>query len=125
VPIRQKIVAVVDDDPGMLKSIERLLRARGYQVEVSPSAEVFLASPASREADCLVLDIQLEAMSGLELRREITKSGRTVPVIFITAFDDERTRQEALKAGCVDFLRKPFFARLLFAAVEKAIGDPT
>jgi FixJ family two-component response regulator len=122
VPIRQKMVAVVDDDPGMLKSIERLLSARGFRVDVSPSAEAFLASTTAREADCLVLDIQLEEMSGLELRRQLTKSGRTVPVIFITAFDDECTRQDALNAGCVDFLRKPFLSHLLFAAIEKAIG---
>jgi FixJ family two-component response regulator len=122
VPIRQKIVAVVDDDPGMLKAIERLLSASGFRVKASPSAEAFLASTASQDADCLVLDIQLDGISGLELRRLLTNSGCTVPVIFITAFDDERTRQEALKAGCVDFLRKPFPAHCLFAAIQKAVG---
>jgi FixJ family two-component response regulator len=120
--MQQKIVAVVDDDPSILKAISRLLTAHHFQVEVSSSAEAFLANAASRNADCLVFDINLEKMSGLELRRRLTDSGSTIPVIFITAFDDERTRQEALEAGCVDYLRKPFLAHLLLAAVEKALG---
>ncbi|SDR64285.1 Response regulator receiver domain-containing protein [Rhizobiales bacterium GAS113] len=121
-PIRQKIVAVVDDDRSMLKAIERLLGARGFRVEVSLSAEAFLASGASEYADCLLLDIQLGQMSGLELRRQLAKCGCTIPVIFITAVDAESTRQEALKAGCAGFLRKPFPSHLLFAAIQKALG---
>jgi FixJ family two-component response regulator len=122
VPIRQKIVAVVDDDPGMLKAIGRLLAAHGFRVEASPSAEAFLASGASEYADCLLLDIQLGQMSGLELRRQLATSGCTIPVIFITAVEDENTRREALKAGCAGYLRKPFPSHLLFAAIEKALG---
>jgi FixJ family two-component response regulator len=121
VPIRQRIVAVVDDDPSMLRAIERLLSARGFGVEASPSAEAFLASGASVHADCLLLDIHLGQMSGLELHRQLAIDGCTIPTIFITAIDDRSTRQEALKAGCVDFLQKPFTSQLLFAAIQKAI----
>jgi FixJ family two-component response regulator len=122
VPTKQKIVAVVDDDTSTLKAIERLLSARGFQVETWLSAEAFLASGASRYANCLLLDIHLSQMSGLELRRQLANSGCTAPIIFMTGNHDERTRQEALKAGCADFLRKPFSSHILFAAIARAIG---
>jgi FixJ family two-component response regulator len=116
------MIAVVDDDLGMLKAVERLLRAHGFLVMGSTSAEAFLASDASKKADCLVLDIQLDHTSGLELHRRLARSGRAVPVIFITAFEDERTRDEAIEAGCVDYLRKPFPSRLLLAAIQRALN---
>jgi FixJ family two-component response regulator len=119
-PERQKIVAVVDDDPSTLKAIYRLLNALGFQVETLASAEAFLASPAIREADCLLLDIHLGSMSGLELRRQLTTSGWTIPVIFMTAYDDEQTRSEALAAGCSAYLPKPFRAHVLVEAITKA-----
>jgi FixJ family two-component response regulator len=122
VPTKQKIVAVVDDDPSILKAIERLLSARGFQVETWLSAEAFLAGGASSYANCLLLDIHLSQMSGLELRRQLANSGCTAPIIFMTGNHDERTRQEALKAGCADFLRKPFSSHILFAAIARAIG---
>jgi FixJ family two-component response regulator len=122
VPTKQKIVAVVDDDTSTLKAIERLLSARGFQVETWLSAEAFLASGASRYANCLLLDIHLSQMSGLELRRQLAHSGCTAPIIFMTGNHDERTRQEALKAGCADFLRKPFSSHILFAAIARAMS---
>ena len=125
VPTKQKIVAVVDDDPSILKAIERLLSARGFQVETWLSAEAFLAGGASKYANCLLLDINLSQMSGLELRRQLANSGCTAPIIFMTGNHDERTRQEALKAGCTDLLRKPFSSHILFAAIARAIGYAT
>jgi FixJ family two-component response regulator len=122
VPTKQKIVAVVEDDTSTLKAIKRLLSARGFQVETWLSAEAFLASGASRYANCLLLDINLGQMSGLELRGQLANSGCTAPIIFMTGNHDERTRQEALKAGCADFLRKPFPSHILFAAIARAIG---
>jgi FixJ family two-component response regulator len=122
VPTKQKIVAVVDDDPSILKAIERLLSARGFQVETWLSAEAFLAGGASSYANCLLLDIHLSQMSGLELRRQLANSGCITPIIFMIGNDDERTRQEALKAGCADFLRKPFPSHLLLAVLAKTIG---
>ncbi len=120
-PPRQKIVAIVDDDAGFLEAIGRLVRARGFEARSLPSAEAFLGSAARREADCLLLDIQLGGMSGLDLRNQLAASGSAMPVIFMTGLEEEGIRQQALKAGCIDYLRKPFPAQLLFAAIEKAI----
>src|SRR6266545_3127041 len=118
--MRGKLVVVVDDDGSMLKSLERLLNAYGFDTEVFPSAEAFLARTCAREAACLVLDIHLGGMSGVELRRRLAVSGSAVPVIFMTAFDDEGTHEEAVEAGCVAYLHKPFPARLLIGAIETA-----
>ncbi len=115
----------VDDDTSTLKAIERLLSARGFQVETWLSAEAFLASGASRYVNCLLLDIHLGQMSGLELRRQLANSGCTTPIIFMTGNHDDGTRQEALKAGCADFLRKPFSSHILLAAIARVIGQVT
>jgi FixJ family two-component response regulator len=119
-PMGRKVVAVIDDDPAMLRAIARLLGAHGFDAEVFESAEAFLRRDAAKEAACLVLDIHLGGMSGIELRRRLTDSGSRLPVIFITAMDDEATRQEAVDAGCVACLRKPFPATQLIGAIEAA-----
>jgi len=121
-PERQKIVAVVDDDPSMSKAIHHLLSALDFRVETLDSAEALLASSAVNEADCLVLDVHLGSTSGLELRRQLALSGSTIPVIFMTAYDDEQTRREAVAAGCVAYLPKPFQAHVLVEAITKATG---
>ena len=114
---RRKLVTVVDDDPTMLKAIARLLAAKGFDVEAFASAEAFLAGGTATKATCLVLDIDLSGMSGIELRHRL---GSRLPVIFITALDDEATRKAAMEAGCVALLRKPFLSRVLLEAIEKA-----
>src|SRR5262245_8573864 len=117
---QRKLVVVVDDDKTMLRSLERLLNASGFDTEVFGSAEAFLARAAGREVACLVLDIHLGGMSGIDLRRRLLASGSPVPVVFMTAFDDESTHEEAIEAGCIACLRKPFPARLLIGAIENA-----
>ena len=119
--MRQQIVAVVDDDPGMLKSIERLLKAHKYQTATFTSAEEFLDDAEARAATCLVLDIHLGGMSGIDLRRRLAASGSSLPIIFISAVDDESVHEEALATGCVAYLRKPFLAHLLIGAIGKAV----
>jgi len=116
----RKLVVVVDDDKTMLRSLERLLNASGFDTEVFSSAEAFLERTDGRPAACIVLDIHLGGMSGIELRRRLAASGSPVPVVFMTAFDDEGTRDEAVEAGCIAFLRKPFPARSLIGAIESA-----
>jgi len=116
---QQKIVAVVDDDPSMLSAMENLLDAHGFASKVFASAEEFLSHGAATQVDCLLLDIHLGGMSGIELRRQLLASGHTVPVIFMTALDDEMLAQ-ALKAGGVACLRKPFPAPLLIEALKNA-----
>ena len=112
------VVAVVEDDPGMRKSIERLLRASGYGTEIFTSAEDFVEC-GSESAFALVLDIHLPGMSGIELRRRMIAAGSLLPVIFITAFDDATLRVEALASGCIDYLYKPFESHHLIEALEK------
>src|SRR4029450_1644433 len=114
------MVAIVEDDGAMRKSIERLLRASGYGTVAFASAEAFLASAARRRVTALVLDIHLGGMSGIELRRHLSAMGSTIPVVFITAFDDDATRAEANATGCLDYLLKPFDACRLTQALERA-----
>ena len=118
---RQKIIAVVDDDPSMLRATKDLLDAHGFATELFTSAEEFLDHGAAAQADCLLLDIHLGGMSGIELRHQLRISSPTLPVIFMTALDDEGTRGQAEKAGCVAFLRKPYSSRQLVDAIEKAM----
>jgi FixJ family two-component response regulator len=117
---QRKIVAVVDDDPSMLRAASDLLAARGYAAEIFASAEDFLNSGAANRANCLLLDINLGGMSGIELRRRLTAAGSRLPIIFMTALDDEAMPGQASTAGSV-CLRKPFPARQLFEAIEKAV----
>ena len=119
----RQIVAIVDDDLGVLKGVERLLNASGFGTEVFTSAEAFLDSAAASKATCLLLDIHLGGMSGIELRRQLLASGSRLAVIFMTAIDDDKMQQDAMDAGCVAFLRKPFPARLLIDAISKAAGS--
>jgi FixJ family two-component response regulator len=122
-PTLPKIIAVVDDDASMLKGIERLLGAYGFVAKVFASAEAFLDLNADAAVDCLLVDIHLGGMSGIELRRHLTASGSNLPVIFMTAFDDETTRIQAQSAGCIAFLHKPFAANLLIGAIERVAPE--
>jgi len=118
-----QIVAVVEDDASMMTGIERLLWANGFGTEAYTSAEAYLDRAAASKASCLVIDIHLGEISGIELRRRLAASGSTQAVIFMTAVDTENTRKEAMAAGCVAYLRKPFPANLLIDAVGKAAGS--
>ena len=115
----RKLVVVVDDDPSMLKGLQRLLTAKGFDTAVFPSAEALLGCSVRHGAACFLFDIHLSGMSGIELRRRLAANGCTVPVIFMTAFDDEATRREAEAAGCIAYLNKPFAADLLIGALAK------
>jgi FixJ family two-component response regulator len=115
----QGLVAIVEDDGPMRKSIERLLRANSYSTAAFASAEEFLQSGIADQALALVLDIHLSGISGIELRRRLLAGGSKLPVVFITAFDDEATRAEALAVGCIDCLHKPFEAYRLTEALQR------
>jgi FixJ family two-component response regulator len=123
----RRVVTVIDDDRAVLKAIQRLLSAKGFDVEAFSSAETFLAHAAASKTTCLVLDIDLPGMSGIDLGRQLSNaSGPRLPIVYITALDDEATRKEALHTGYVAYLRKPFLAELLISAIDKATGytDP-
>ena len=113
------VVAVVEDDAAMRKSIERYLRASDYATISFASAEDFLTSSTVGDAVGLVLDIHLQGISGIELRRRLLDAGSTLPVVFITAYDDDATRTEALALGCIEYLKKPFDAARLITALRR------
>jgi FixJ family two-component response regulator len=118
---RKKVVAVVDDDQSILGAAESLLDAHGFSTIKFLSAEEFLGDRGAMQADCLLLDIDLDGMSGIELRRQLKVSHPALPVIFMTALNDEAVRQRALDAGCVTFLHKPFPAHQLIEAINRAV----
>ena len=117
-----RMVAIVEDDPAMRKSLERLLRANGYTTTTLSSAEDFLQGGVGDHAVALILDIHLGGMSGIELRRRLLSAGSQLPVIFITAYEDQAIHAEAHATGCVDFLTKPFEPSRLMDALEQCMN---
>ena len=120
----RKTVYVVDDDPGMLKGIERLLKAHGFDPELYDSAEAFYDHASPDEALCVVLDVHLGGMSGIDLKRRLADDGTSLPVIFITATDNDMVRRAAHDVGCAAYLQKPFPAKSLVDAIETASALP-
>jgi len=114
-------VAVVDDDESLCRSLARLLRASGIESVAYRSADDFLGDASRPRFDCVVLDIQLDGMSGIELARWLADCGSTIPVIFITAHDEPGVRQQALRAGCAAYLRKSDPGQAVIEAVRRAI----
>ena len=104
----QFIVMIVDDDESIRRAARRLIKSYGFPVETFASAEDFLSSGRLHETACLVLDVQMPGLNGLELQSRLISEGHQIPIIFITAFDDENVRAQALGAGAVGYLVKPF-----------------
>ena len=117
----KKRILVLDDDPSALGAIERLLKVRGYDAQGFDAVDPFLGHVNERDVGCLILDIRLNGMSGIELKRQLTLSGILLPVIFITAIDSEIIRRAALEAGCVGYLPKPFSTKSLIDVIEAAL----
>jgi len=113
-------VAVIDDDRVMLEALDLLLSSLGYDTELYQSAEAFLNAAPTSKATCLLVDIQLGESSGLELARRLKQRGFHFPLIFMSGSDDELTFKQAINAGAVAFLRKPFSADLLMRALIEA-----
>jgi len=109
---------VVDDDASIRSALNRLLRSVGYRVLTFDSAEDFLTSASGLGKGCLVLDIHLKKLTGLDLQEKLTSMGMTYQVIFITAYDNPQWRDRAEKAGAVAYLRKPFSEHVLLDAVS-------
>jgi len=121
-PASPPLVYVIDDDASLLRALRRLLAAGGFRVCTFSSAEEFLESAKATPA-CLVLDVHLSGLSGLDLQERLVAAGRRIPVVFITAHDDAITRERARRAGAVDYLRKPFDDESLIAGIKRALGD--
>jgi FixJ family two-component response regulator len=117
------LVCVVDDDFLARESTTRLLRSFKFNVKALASAEEFLNSDCLAETACLILDVRMPGMSGLELQRQLAVSNSDLPIIFITAHEDEDQRKQALEAGAVAFLYKPLFEEALLDAIDTALKD--
>jgi len=117
------LVYVIDDDASLLRALRRLLGAGGFRVCTFSSAEEFLESTKAATPGCLVLDVHLGGLSGLDLQERLVAAGRRIPVVFITAHDDAVTRERARRAGAVDYLPKPFNDESLIAGIKRALGD--
>ena len=116
------LISVVDDDESVRESLESLLKSAGFQVKAFEAAEDFLNSEQLDKTGCLILDVRLGGMSGLELQRGLIANFYSVPIIFITAHGDEAMRARVMADGAVDFLLKPFGEEALLAAVETALN---
>jgi len=115
-------VAVVDDDESLRRSLSRLLRAAHFQPIAYDSAEAFLADTKHPKFDCLVLDIQLEGMSGLELRKRLFTINDVTPVVFITAHDEPEVRAQAEESGCAGLFRKTDSGADVLSSIRRVLG---
>jgi FixJ family two-component response regulator len=117
----RSVVFVVDDDVSMREALRNLLRSVGLQVETFDTAQEFLARPRPDAPGCLILDVRLPGLSGLDLQRELAKADIDIPIIFITGHGDIQMSVQAMKAGAVEFLEKPFRDQDVLDAVQQAI----
>jgi FixJ family two-component response regulator len=117
----KNLIAVVDDDLEMLEALELALLSAGYHTELFASAETFLVAAQKLDAECIVIDIQLGGMSGLDLVRALCAAGFAVPVVLITGSPEALYRRQAIELGCAAFLLKPFSTDRLIEAVARAI----
>ena len=115
------LIAVVDDDAAIREAVQSLLRSVGLRAAVFASAEDFLSSGQLQATACLILDVRMPQMNGLELQRQLATAKCPMPIVFITAHGDEETRARALQAGAVAFLDKPFSDEVLLRAVQAAL----
>lgn len=116
-------VYLVDDDPAVLRALSRVLKQEGFGVETFASAEGFLASPARSASGCLVLDVSMPGIDGLDLQKHLAEAGGTMPIVFVTGHGDIPMSVQAMKAGAADFLTKPVSSDALIGAVRKALRD--
>jgi FixJ family two-component response regulator len=116
------VISIIDDDASVRAATNRLVRSLGYAAYTFASADEFLRSPQADTTSCVISDIQMPGMSGVELQDLLRAQGRRLPIIFITAFPDERIRARALAAGAVCFLTKPFDGATLVQYLDAALG---
>ena len=117
----RSLIAVVDDDESVRRSTRLLVESFGYRAAVFESAEGFLRSGQARDNSCLILDVQMPAMDGLQLQNHLAAEGCGIPIIFITAYDDEESRRRAMRGGAVAFLKKPFSDEQLLQNIHSAL----
>jgi FixJ family two-component response regulator len=123
--LTEPLIAIVDDDESVRTAMGGMVESFGYAPATFGSAGEFLKSDKLPDASCLILDVQMPGMSGLELHDELVAKGRRIPTIFVTAFPDRRVRERALRAGGVCFLSKPFGRSDLLGCIETALRRQT
>jgi FixJ family two-component response regulator len=117
------VISIIDDDPSVREATARLVRSLGYRAAVFSSAEEFLQSDCVRDSACLITDLQLSGMSGSGLQDRLIADGYRTPIIFMTAYFDEKIRARVLQAGAFGFLRKPFADDSLIESLDKALEN--
>jgi FixJ family two-component response regulator len=117
------LISIVDDDDGFRGSLENLIRSAGFRAQGFSSAEAFLGSNKMHETACLILDVRMPGMSGFELQRLMAAANSHLPIIFISAHADDDPRTQALEAGAVAFLYKPFYEEELLNAIDTALKN--
>lgn len=120
-----KIVFVIDDDESVCRSLRRVMKSEGFHVRTFTSAEEFLNQGCPTLPGCLILDVRMPGMGGLELQRKLVELSPPMPVIFMSAHDDVLAREQGLAAGAVAFLKKPFESQVLLEAVRSALSGIT
>jgi FixJ family two-component response regulator len=115
------LVSVVDDDESVRRTTKLLIESFGYRAAVFESAEVLLRSRQLQDTSCLIVDVQMPGISGLELQSQLAAKGCSIPIIFITAYGNETSRQQAMQAGAVAFLDKPFSDEQLLKNIRSAL----
>jgi FixJ family two-component response regulator len=116
------VIAIVDDDDSFRRATTSFVRSLGYGTAAFDSAEAFLKSDRVSDTDCLITDVQMPGMTGIELQGRLIAQGHSVPIIFITAFPEMKARAQALAAGAVGFLAKPFDDRNLISCLNEALA---
>ncbi len=122
--VGEPLVSIVDDDVSVRRSTRRLLLSSGLRAEAFSSGEDFLQSGRVAETACLLLDVRMPGMDGLELQRRLTETGRLIPIVFLSARASEEEERRALRAGAVDFLRKPVSKEALLRAIRAVLDIP-
>jgi len=123
VPRAKPLISIVEDNEAVREAIKGLMKSVGYRAEAAASAEEFLRSRHLGRTSCLIADVQMPGMTGLELHRRLSASGRIIPTVLITAYPDDGVRERALAAGVIGYLSKPFDENDLLACIRSALID--
>jgi FixJ family two-component response regulator len=118
-------IAIVDDDEPLLEALGSVMKAAGYSIDTFPSAEEFLDAPERSNAECLILDVRLPGMSGIELQRRLLDADIQIPIVFVSAHGDASLRAIVMEAGAAEFLNKPVRSETLLRAVRAALAMDT
>jgi FixJ family two-component response regulator len=115
------VISIVDDDESVRTALKSLIDSVGFRAEVFCSGEEFLKSPVVSQTDCLIADVRMPGMTGLELQERLNACGASLPIVFISAHDDSEARARGLRAGAIDFLQKPFSEESLLGAISAGL----